>query len=415
MIRVIGTTARKKVAGYPPLPGEIALLVHARSRASPGGRPNRCAPACAGRALSMPKRRAEPVTETLQRHEGTKPPFKVEREFNVDRDVLASLAWDGVETLAGDEDELYRWITEPDLWVQHVLMRDVEVRVRRRLFQLHSSLHEEMHASGFVLWRALPARLPGLTLTVRNSKTPQLPERRVQLPAVTFRQNRINPSSHFHDGWVLRSHEGPPGELQTAPAWLRNACNLIQEVTFPFVGSSMPVVDGNWVEDRFTRSDATIYALCEGGGAQGKKGVTVAAALCTPFPAERQLRAMTNAAKDAEILYIDVICAARYGAAYRLLCDIIAEKRGAQPPRPLLVVMMAVASSDVLKRYARWGFSYGGVIGGAPGEPGIFVNRLDQLSKELARFEDAMNGGGTPRTAGALGDDKDHKSTPSTK
>ena len=77
--------------------------------------------------------------------------------------------------------------------------------------------------------------------------------------------------------------------------------------------------------------------------------------------------------------------------------------------------MMAVASSDVLKRYARWGFSYGGVIGGAPGEPGIFVNRLDQLSKELARFEDAMNGGGTPRTAGALGDDKGHKSTPSTK
>ena len=65
----------------------------------------------------MPKRRAEPVTETLQRHEGTKPPFKVEREFNVDRAVLASLAWDGVETLAGDEDELYRWITEPDLWV----------------------------------------------------------------------------------------------------------------------------------------------------------------------------------------------------------------------------------------------------------------------------------------------------------
>ena len=143
--------------------------------------------------------------------------------------------------------------------------------------------------------------------------------------------------------------------------------------------------------------------------------MTVAAALCTPFPAERQLRAMTNAAKDAEILYIDVICAARYGAAYRLLCDIIAEKRGAQPPRPLLVVMMAVASSDVLKRYARWGFSYGGVIGGAPGEPGIFVNRLDQLSKELARFEDAMNGGGTPRTAAALGDDKDHKSTPPTK
>jgi len=265
----------------------------------------------------MPKRRAEPTTEpNTESHKGSQP-------FKVDRDVLASLAWEGASTLAGDEDELYRWLTEPELWVQHVLMRDVEARVRRRLVQLHSSLHEEMHASGFVLWRALPARHPGLTLTLTNSKTPQLPARRVQLPAVTFRQHRLTPSTHFNDGWVLRSHMGPPGELSAAPVWLRNACDLIQQVTFPFVGSSMPVVDGGWVEDRFTRSDATIYALCEGAGeAHEVKDITVAAALCTPFPAERLLRALINADKDAEIVYIDVICAARYGAAYRLLCDV---------------------------------------------------------------------------------------------
>ena len=69
--------------------------------------------------------------------------------------------------------------------------------------------------------------------------------------------------------------------------------------------------------------------------------------------------------------------------------------------------MMSVASSDVLRRYARWGFSYGGVIGGATGEPSIFVNRLDQLYKELGRFEDAMSCGGTPRTVSILGDHED--------
>jgi hypothetical protein len=221
-------------------------------------------------------------------------------------------------------------------------------------------------------------------------------------------------STRFNDGWVLQSNKGPPGELSTAAAWLRNACTLIQEVTFPFMGSRMPVVDGGWVEDRFTRADATIYALCEGEGADGDRDVTVAAALCTPFPAERLLRGLINADKDAEIVYIDVICAARYGAAYRLLCDIIAEKRRAQPPRPLVVVMMAVASSDVLRRYARWGFSYGGVIGGAPGQPPKSINQLDRLYKELARFEEAMLRRGTTAGHARVFRDDEMNSTPST-
>ena len=68
----------------------------------------------------MPKRRAAEALQ--QRHEGSKQPFQV------DRGILASLAWDGVPTLAGDEDDIYRWITEPDLWAS-VLMGDVEARV----------------------------------------------------------------------------------------------------------------------------------------------------------------------------------------------------------------------------------------------------------------------------------------------
>ena len=135
----------------------------------------------------MPKRRAEPAIESVQRR--SEQPW-----FEVDRHVLAGLGWDGASPLAADEDELYRWLTEPELWVQHVgLMRELDARVRRRLVQLHSNMHGEMHASGFVLWRALPARRPRLTLTVRNSKTPQLPPRRALLPEVTFRQHRITP------------------------------------------------------------------------------------------------------------------------------------------------------------------------------------------------------------------------------
>ena len=48
------------------------------------------------------------------------------------------------------------------------------------------------------------------------------------------------------------------------------------------------------------------------------------------------------------MLYIDAIVADRYGAAYRLLCDIVAARRAKHPERRLVVVLMAVVSSDVL-------------------------------------------------------------------
>ena len=75
----------------------------------------------------MPKRRAEPAIESLQRR--SKQPW-----FEVDRHLLAGLGWDGASPLAADEDEFYRWLTEPELWVQHAgLMRELDARVRRRL------------------------------------------------------------------------------------------------------------------------------------------------------------------------------------------------------------------------------------------------------------------------------------------
>ena len=116
-----------------------------------------------------------------------------------------------------------------------------------------------------------------------------------------------------------------------------------------------------------------------------------AAALETPFPAERLLRSLVAAGKDDEVLYIDAIVADRYGAAYRLLCDIVAARRAKHPERRLVVVLMAVVSSDVLGRYRRWGFSYGGIIGQADAEVApVLVDRIDRLHVELQHFEAAM-------------------------
>ncbi|KOO34242.1 hypothetical protein Ctob_005460 [Chrysochromulina tobinii] len=113
-----------------------------------------------------------------------------------------------------------------------------------------------------------------------------------------------------------------------------------------------------------------------------------AAIVETPFPAERLLRSLVNAGKDDELLYIDAIVADRYGAAYRLLCDLVAERRALHPERRLVVVLMSVVSSDCLSRYARWGFSYGGLVGsGSDDKVPLLVDRIDRLLHELKRFE----------------------------
>ena len=127
----------------------------------------------------------------------------------------------------------------------------------------------------------------------------------------------------------------------------------------------MVQVDDDWTADRLRRPDVRVHALCEDGGGKGssKSGkdgkpppTVAAAALESPFPAERLLRSLVNAGKDDEVLYIDAICADRLGAAYRLLTDMIEARREAAPRKRLVVVLMAVVSSDVLSRYARWGF-----------------------------------------------------------
>jgi len=87
------------------------------------------------------------------------------------------------------------------------------------------------------------------------------------------------------------------------------------------------------------------------------------------------------------VVYIDVIVAAQRGAAYRLLCDLIGSYRREQPERRLVVVLMSVVSSSVLKCYARWGFSYGGIIDRGSDELPVVVDKLKQLSWQLERFE----------------------------
>ena len=137
---------------------------------------------------------------------------------------------------------------------------------------------------------------------------------------------------------------------------------------------------------------ASTSTASSGATSPRDKGTVAAVIVETPFPAERLLRSLVNAGKDDEVLYIDVIVADRYGAAYRLLCDIIAQRQARHPDRRLVVVLMAVVSSDVLGRYARWGFSYGGVLPSLDGSvrPPVLVDRIDQLHKEIGRFEAAM-------------------------
>ena len=55
-----------------------------------------------------------------------------------------------------------------------------------------------------------------------------------------------------------------------------------------------------------------------------------------------------------------------------------------------------VVSSDVIGRYARWGFAYGGVVDRGPDEPMLHVNRTEDLAKELGRFEQSFARFGPP-------------------
>ena len=295
-------------------------------------------------------------------------------------------------------------------------------------------------------------------------------------PALTNRDElKIHipvPSSRFDDTWETRNYVGCAKDdddewVAGCPAWVKSAHELVRTCEFSSLGAACTVVDEPWAEDRFSREDATTYALCKcappataapapapaaargkgGGGGGGRGGgrggrggggsssgggssdgeQVMAAAVITPFAAERILRSLTNADRETEVLYFDVICAVQTGAAYRLFCDVVTTRRRLYPERRLLVVLLSVVSADVLSRcarrprafappprrpppppaprrrrsltptpppfrYARWGFTYGGI-----GTDGVHVvNGIAHLHAELCRFEASISRGPDP-------------------
>ena len=347
------------------------------------------------------KKRSVQAPEACRPSKKKKEPSSERKTYAITPRQLVTLGggWEGLPPFSGDEDRLYRWLAEPALWAR-IVMKDLEPRMQQRLVQLHAAIHDGLDASGYVCWRTLPALQSGLRVTF---KATGLGDTVAELPRVTVRQQQFTPSSRFGEGWEARSFAGPPPSAAATPAWLRGARRLVQEATFNFLGAPMPVVDEAWATDRFGRQDAVIHALCEAGPSStstsspaqspkrgGSSGAVAAAIIETPFPAERLLRSLVNAGKDDEVLYIDAIVADRYGAGYRLLCDLVAARRARHPDRRLIVVLMSVVSSDVLMRYSRWGFSYGGIVGSCDNAPPILVDRIDQLHAELQRFESSV-------------------------
>mmetsp|Transcript_58818 Transcript_58818/g.161426 ORF Transcript_58818/g.161426 Transcript_58818/m.161426 type:complete len:366 (+) Transcript_58818:110-1207(+) len=300
---------------------------------------------------------------------------------------LATLGgpWVGVPPFSGNEEQFYRWVSEPALWAR-VVLTGLEGRTQYRLSQHHAAMHDALDASGFVLWRSFPGKRP-LTVALKQAG---MPRQTHTLPCVTTRQAKLPPSSRFCSEWESHTFVAEGGGAP--PGWVYSVRKLVQQATFRFMGAEMPVVDQGWARERFQRSDAITYGLMR-AGAPGKRPQVVAGAISTRFPAERLLRSLVLAGKDDQILYIDVVCAAERGAAYRLLCDIVEQAQRENPERRLYVVLMAVISSDVLACYRRWGFSYGGVV--ERGNQGLVevIDRLPALTDELRRFEEAQVAG----------------------
>jgi hypothetical protein len=446
----------RKIASFVPLTPPAARATHVRTQvhsspskmAGPSARLKRAAP---GPGLEDPRHPSKKQTLSKQLQLP---------HYYVNKHLLASLGggWTNMPPFSGDEDKLYRWVAEPALWAR-VIMGDVEPRMQQRLIGLHAGLHDGIDASGFVLWRSFAPTRPGLTVSVQATTAPghcKKVTQQITLPSVTIRQHKLTPSSHFGEGWEMRTHVGPPASPTAQPAWLRGAWQLIQTSTFPFLGGRMPVVDAAWTNDRLSRTDAITHALCEmhpptptagsssgdgddssskrgfgsavrdwvlrrgrgSGGSTSSSGrgrgkappqpTVAAAAIETPFPAERLLRSLVGAGKDDEVLYIDAIMADQYGAAYRLLCDMVAARQALHPERRLVVVLMAVVSSDVLGRYMRWGFSYGGIMpsGHDESKPPVLIDRIDRLHSELTHFEQALARPCAPSPTSVVHDDR---------
>ena len=108
-------------------------------------------------------------TETLR--ETTKAPLP---KFAITAKTLKALGagWKTVDPFAGDEDELYKWVSEPSLWWRF-LIPDVDDRARRRFIQLHDTMLQARRAA-----RPPPARASlAAPLPPRAPRRPQPPPR----------------------------------------------------------------------------------------------------------------------------------------------------------------------------------------------------------------------------------------------
>ena len=128
------------------------------------------------------------------------------KHFLVHKHLLSGLGggWANTPPFSGDEDRLYRWVTEPALWAR-IIMDNLAPKLQQRLVQLHAALHDSIDASGFVCWRTLPPLKPGVTVTLCSKGLRPVS---AQLPAVSLKQHRLTSSSHFGACWVARSHVG---------------------------------------------------------------------------------------------------------------------------------------------------------------------------------------------------------------
>ena len=188
-----------------------------------------------------------------------------EPSYTLNNKIFQTLGgrWENLPPFVGDESKLYRWIAEPALWGRIIMGENCEPRAQQRIVGLHAALHDGLDASGFVLWRTFHPLQKPCSLTVRSAGESRIPDTRLQLPSVTIRQQKLQRSSRFGEGWEMRTHAGPPASPSAAPAWLKSGWRLIQAATFPFLGAPMPVVDAAWTSDRFGRTDAITHCLVE--------------------------------------------------------------------------------------------------------------------------------------------------------
>ena len=119
-------------------------------------------------------------TETLR--ETTKAPLP---KFAITAKTLKALGagWKSVDPFAGDEDELYKWVSEPSLWWRS-LIPDVDDRARRRFIQLHDTMLQARRA-------ARPPAPPRSPPAARPAPPPAAPRAR---PSPRRRRRPLTPT-----------------------------------------------------------------------------------------------------------------------------------------------------------------------------------------------------------------------------